>query len=314
MKPIVGARDPGNQEELFNVSEYSVIKSANQAAPYIGDWAEEYASVVLKANRLKLNSNNMCPDLLLDKNRFAEVKAVGPRYTFTIFKEGYEKQKALLASGSKLVFVLIHHEVIASDFVGKTLNDLREALCESVHHITIVPAYTVHKEVRKMLAEHGDWKFSPKRAEAYQRYVIIRRKFLETFMPKRMHRNKRALRSEVYGHPVGYVRCNVFSVPLKKSVHIGKWEKGIPEAADDLIFELERGWHDVALQPIKDGRKIRVVQGRNAEWYEHYLSEYPDAKRSEVIQTLKRIADGHLLKSKGPEERLLPYLDEMAGL
>lgn len=319
LKPIVHPRsfrkDPGKQLTLFPefLSGREIeIKSSTQAAPYIGDWAEEYVATVTGGERLALHANRVCPDIQIGPNWFMEVKAISLRNCFVLYRKRFQKYRKMHEEGSKIHFALVHHELEASK--PRNLTELRSGMAAQVQKITIVPWVTIYKEVRRILKQKG-WSRSEKRTENYREYIRFGSKWLNSFHQAKPHRPQRAFRTVVYGQEVGYVPVRAYKTKMPPGAHIGLHPPEVREAAVDMLWELHTNRHEVVLAPLSDGRKIRVVQEHNPDWYTKLRREYYIGKRAEslvqrrnIIHALEAMIEDRKV-APAVEERLLPYID-----
>lgn len=315
LKPVAPHKPTDRQLVLFPGMNDLIFKSANHLSPYLGDWAEEYLAKVTGGKRMTTHSGCLCPDLELGDQWYMEVKAAGPRNSWCMYKERYSKYLQLCRSGAKLQFAFVHHDVVAGDFVGRRLSNLRTCLALGVCHITIVPATTVFQEVRRRVRENG-WGFCAGRKGPYQYHLRFGASFLDRFRVRKNNNYIRAFRTRVYDDDVGYVPMRLYKTDLPPGAPVGQHSASHQRAAGMMLEELHSSRHDVALSKLPDGRKVRVVQGRNVDWYEkmrrdHYKGRrgYSYVQRRNIIKALELMAQDRPV-APGVEERLLPYVDE----
>ena len=312
LKPIADWKEPGQQVVLFPGLDDVRFTSPNHASPYLGDWAEEFVATVSGGKRLTTHSGRLCPDVEIEPGWYVEVKAIGPRNSFTMYRQRYSKYLKLTRAGARLQFAFVHHTVNAGDL--RSRSHLRSALAANVTHLTVIPAVTLFQEVRRIVREQG-WTYCAKRKAAYQDVVRLGYRWLDRFRSAKTNHPQRTFRTTVYDEDVHFVPTRLYKTEWPAHARVGMHEPEVVAAAPVMHDELRSGWHAVALQHYLDGRKGRVVLDRNVEWYERLRREYHIGRRGyslvqrrNVLNALARMAEDRPVAA-GVEEKLLPYID-----
>lgn len=312
LKPIASWKEPGQQRVLFPDIADVIFRSANHASPYLGDWAEEFVAAVSGGTRLITDATAICPDVEIEPGWYVEVKAVGPRNNFPMYRQRYLKYLRLVRSGARLQFAFVHHTVNAADL--RSRSHLRGALAANVTHLTVIPAQTLFQEVRRIVREKG-WTHCAKRKAAYRAVVRLGSRWLDQFRFAKPHRPCRTFRTQVYDADVWFVPIRLYKTSWPARARVGIHEPEVRAAAPIMHDELRSGWHAVALQHYLDGRKGRVVLDRNVEWYERMRREYHIGRRGyslvqrrNVLNALAQMAEDRPVAA-GVEDKLLPYID-----
>lgn len=311
--------DSGEQLALWEWADDVPFHSANQAAPYLGAWAEEYVAALWNGVRYSTQARRLCPDVQLADRCFAEVKAVSTRMCFTVYKGRDEVYREWIRkTKNRLFFVLVIHGCQAAQF--KSRNHMRGLLPPNVRAVLCIPAQTLFKEVDRQLEEHGGWMHAANRAEAYQDYVIINAAWINRFLQTKAHRPKRTFPVKLHETEVPQVEFRCYKAPIPGDPQVG-WHPAMRrEAAQVLLDELESNNLEVM---VDHQRQRRVVMSENADWYRRLCAEYPATTRRPVRDhtiitrrqtrySLKQIIADRPI---GPtyEERLRPYLKEAEG-
>lgn len=313
LKPIARWREPGEQQVIWPWVGNIVFESANHVSPYLGDFAEEYVARSAGGHRLITDSRALCPDIEINKKWYMEVKAIGPRGCFIMYRQRYEKYKRM-AQHTKLTFVLVCHDVEAAQLKNKDLNQLKAAMSVGINHVISIPSKTLFHEIERIVAEKG-WGFAPGRKEAYQDYVRISPAWIDKFRTTKPHRVKRIFPIKIYGEEIWYTPLRAYKIPWPETAKVGVHPKDIRQAAWFMAEELKGSWHQVELFPGHSGIMRRVVTGRNVRWYErmrrdHYTDNirgYSLIKRGTVLNCLKAMAANKPVAAS-VEVRLWPYI------
>lgn len=298
-------RTLGVQETIWPWVDMVAFTGHEHAATYIGAWGEEYAHQVFGGRRLQTETRAICPDLELSPGWYAEVKMIGPRGSLRMERGRYEAYRRL-AKNNALSFIVILHECRAGS-LRSTLH-LDECMPTCLERILVFSWQTIANMVKEQ-AKKG-WR----KVAGVREYVRIPMDRLRYFQQVKSNIYERALPVSVHGHQVGYVRLRRNRTKVPVGAKVGVHEPKVIDAAGRMLEELESGYHDVVLCPIPDGRKIRMVQGRNVDWYENFRRDHivggrgrSLVQRRNVISCLRAMSQDRPTKG-GIEERILPVI------
>ncbi len=312
----------GDQERWLTVDR--VIDRPAAVRVHVGTFFEEASLALFGGHRHQIDSSAaVCPDLSVGPNQFLEIKSIGQSRQGLVYKDRLAKDRRLLRqTGGGLCYVFWVHNVEAT--MCKSLGELRAKLTKGVEVVLCIPFERLWRACRKLRATVCNYRTAARGAPDVP-MVAYR-------LPWRLLlRLAGDPRRQVWHAPDFTIHGLTVSGVTVRGCNIGRCLAPLTESeretAQWMADQLRHERLDVVLAPAPDsrhhGHAVRVVQGRNPEWYRD-LCQSRTSKRKRarsrlhdtaiqrrcVLPALKRIARGEV--RFGYDFLCLPYVRHLA--
>lgn len=161
------------QEELWPELTDKRFFSVAQTRTYCGDFYEEAARVLFKAERHQIDGRaDICPDLSIGGTHFLEVKSLAYGCAGMVYAERLRRDRKLVREHGKLTYVFFVHKA-PLDYKGrivdaKTLGKLRATLAASLHSVIAIPFKDLMPALSKLGPKTMNYRASGKPMPGYR--------------------------------------------------------------------------------------------------------------------------------------------------